>query len=288
MITKIKLLLKTARIGLLTLSISILIAITLRIFFIEIFQIPSLSMKPLLLPGDIILVSKINYGARLLKPLKYFKHKNREYVRTLGWSAPKEGDIFVFNWPDYNNSIDSRSTIFGEPLVKRFCGLPGSTVLLKGNNKKNESLWNVKSDDSQGKNDLFPYDSIINWSLSNYGPLYVPAKGQTIEMTKKNVCWYKDILLFENPDSQIKDNSFIIGDKTVLHYSFQHNYYFAIGDNFYNSQDSRYWGFIPDINIIGKVVMVVFSIDPNGNGLKKIRFNRFLKTFKNLSYEKII
>lgn len=237
-------------------------------------------MEPALLPGDFILVSKMSYGARLLKPVKFFKQKKIEYVRTKGWSSIKKGDTFVFNIPRYNKYPDSSATIYGTCLVKRCYALPGASVIIKNEGINNERNTDAGIVGIQRKYNLFPRDSSLHWSLDNYGPLYVPARGQTMSLTKQFVFRYKDILLYENPAGYIKDSSLIIDGKTVLHYTFQHNYYFMLGDNFYNSNDSRYWGFVPDANIIGKAVVILFSMDPDENGLNKIRYKRFFKLIK--------
>jgi signal peptidase I len=278
--------------GVLFIVVTILIAIVLRVFFIEIYKIPSASMEPALLAGDFILVSKMSYGARLLKPVKFFKQKKIEYVRTKGWGQIKKGDEFVFNFPYYLSSSDSTSEIWGGCIVKRCYGLPGDTVIIKNEGIKNERIknegiiherinveesWNRGFVDTLQKYNVFPYDSNLKWSIDNYGPLYVPAKGQAMKLTKTNVYWYKGILKYETPNSSIEDSSLIINGKQVLQYTFQHNYYFMLGDNFYNSNDSRYWGFVPYDNVIGKVAMVLFSIDPNEYGLKKFRWSRLLK-----------
>jgi signal peptidase I len=257
-----------------TLIVLIIISfsIVLRVFFIEIYRIPSSSMEPSILPGDIILISKMSFGARVLRPISFLKHKEIEYIRLKGWSNVKKGDIFVFSWPEYNTLSDPIATIYEDYLVKRCYGLPGDSVLIK-NNKNNEDRFVESKTGSL----LFPHDSTLNWSLNNYGPLYVPAKGESIELTKEKTIWYKDILLNENPDSYIKDSSFIIADNRILQYTFKHNYYFMLGDNINNSHDSRYWGFVPDDNIIGKTVLILFSFDQDDFGLKKFRWRRFMK-----------
>lgn len=240
-------------------------------------------MEPAMLPGDIILVSKMTYGVRLLNPVIYFKQKKIEYFRTRGWSSIKKGDTFVFNWPEFKKSTDSSTDIYGDCLVKRCYTLPEDTVIIKNEriiNEKNNyggEIYEPGMGDIQRKHNLFPRDSSLRWSLDKYGPLYVPGRGQTINLTKQIVYWYKDILLYENPNARIKDSTLVIDGKTVLKYTFQHNYYFMLGDNFYNSYDSRYWGFLPDANVIGKAIVVLFSIDPYENGLKKIRWRRFFK-----------
>lgn len=259
--------------GVLIIFVPLCIAIILRVFFFEIYMIPSSSMEPALLPGDIIIVSKMSYGARVLKPGKFFKQKKVEYIRAKGWRSIRKGDIFVFNWPNYNATFDSNITYYGDPVVKRCYGLPGDAVLIRNEGIRNEGVKNKGV-----KNDLFPHDSTLGWSVDNYGPLYVPAKGGQIELIKRNVSWYKDILRYENPSYQIKDSCLITNDgKRIIRYSFKHNYYFMLGDNFYGSEDSRFWGFVPDGNVIGKTCFVLFSLDPVADGFKKIRWNRIMK-----------
>jgi len=127
------------------------------------------------------------------------------------------------------------------------------------------------------KLDLFPFDSALNWTLDNYGPIYVPKKGENIKLNTETLKWYKYIISYENPQYSIIDSTLISEAKPLLNYTFKHNYYFMIGDNFYFSNDSRHWGFIQDDNIIGKVIFVIFSINTEEKGIKKIRWNRILK-----------
>jgi signal peptidase I len=231
-----------------------------------------MSMDPSILPGDILLISKMSYGTRLVK---LNNQKKVGYFRTKGFSSIKKNDVFVFNWPNYEKFSETGFGIYGDYVVKRCFGLPGDSV----NIKKAER----SEDDGNGRYygespSLFPHDSTLTWTVDKYGPLYVPAKGDSMILTKRNVAWYKDILQFENPDCKIIDSFLIttLGD-TITDYKFKHNYYFMLGDNFYHSEDSRYWGFVPDDNIIGKAVVVLFSIDKQGKGFKKIRWNRIMK-----------
>jgi signal peptidase I len=277
MTPKLKSLLKSLRNGVMTLMVPLLIAIILRVFFIEIYKIPSSSMEPTLQPGDIILVSKMSYGARVLKPVKFFKQNKIEYVRMKGWSKVKKGDVFVFNIPRYNKYLDSTLTIYGACLVKRCYGMPGDTILIKNEGIKESRIRNEEMRSDQPDDRLFPRDTTLNWSLNNYGPLYVPARGKQMDMTKRNVTWYKKFIRYESQYNQVNDSVLLVSGEPVFQYTFQHDYYFMLGDNFYNSNDSRYWGFVPDDNIIGKAVMILFSIDPDENGIKKFCWSRFLK-----------
>ena len=248
------------------------IAIILRVFFIAIYKVPSLSMEPVLLSGDIIIVSKTSYGPRLLNFVKYLKQGEIEHIRLNGQGLIKKHDIVVFKMPLYNMQFDSVKNKTGDCIAKRIYGNHGDVVLI--DNK--EISYNGFAQ-FQVEKLLFPLDTSLHWSLDKYGPLYVPEKGEKILLTSKNVSWYNDILLSENPNGMIKDSTLFIDGESFSHYTFKSNYYFMLGDNFYSSYDSRYWGFVPEDNIIGKVVMVIYSVDPNKAGLKKIRWNRFFK-----------
>ncbi len=251
----------------------VLLAVALRIFVVSLYQVSSVSMEPVLLPGDVIIVSKTSYGPRLLKLSSYLKNKNVEYCRLKGRSRIEEGDIVVFNMPLHNTSSEFESLNTTGCIAKRIFGLPGDTVLIENNKGRNDGITRF-----QIENQLFPYDSSLHWTLEKYGPLYVPAKGDSIHLTEKNACCYKEVMLHENPKGQIKDNTLVLNGETLTAYVFKKNYYFVLGDNFYNSFDSRFWGFVPEDNIIRKVTMILFSINPDKEGFKKFRFNRFLRT----------
>jgi len=252
--------------------ITVFLAITLRVFFIAIYQVPSLSMEPALLSGDIILISKTTYGPRLLKFNSYLKHKNIEYCRLKGRRGIKEGDIVVFSMPLHNCSSEFDNINTVGSVAKRIYCLSGDTVFIENSEGSNDGVTRF-----QVENYLFPHDSSLHWTLDKYGPLYVPSKRDSIQLTEMHSCLYKEVLLYENPGGQITDSTFALNGKALTTYVFKKNYYFVLGDNFYNSFVSRYWGFVPEDNIIGKVTMILFSINQNETGLRKFRFKRMFK-----------
>ena len=255
--------------------VTVLLAVALRILVVSLYQISSVSMEPVLLPGDVIIVSKTTYGPRLLKMFTYLKSKNVEYCRLKGRRGIKEGDIVVFSMPLHNSSYEFESPNTAGCVAKRILCLPGDTVLFENNMGSNNGITYF-----QNESQLFPYDSSLHWTLEKYGPLYVPAKGDLIELTEKNKHWYAEILLLENPGGQIIDSAFAANGKNLTTYVFKKNYYFVLGDNFYNSFDSRFWGFVPEANIIGEVKGILFSINPDTAGFRKFRFSRFFKTVR--------
>ena len=253
--------------------VTVFLAVALRVFVVSLYQISSVSMEPVLLSGDVIIVSKTSYGPRLLKLSSYLKNKTVEYCRLKGRRGIREGDIVVFSMPLHNISSEFESPNAAGCVAKRILCLPGDTVLIENNMGRNDGITRF-----QIENQLFPYDSSLHWTLEKYGPLYVPSKGDSIELTEKNKHWYAEILQSENPGGQVIDSAFAANGKNITTYVFKKNYYFVLGDNFYNSFDSRFWGFVPEANIIGEVKGILFSINPDKAGFKKFRFSRFFKT----------
>ena len=98
------------------------------------------------------------------------------------------------------------------------------------------------------------------YSLDNYGPIYVPAEGDTISLTRGSWTAYRQVIAeYEGHDVERLDDGFLIDGQETKQYVFEQDYYFVLGDNRDNSSDSRVWGFVPANHLVGKVVMVYFS-----------------------------
>lgn len=141
--------------------------------------------------------------------------------------------------------------------------------LIEKNNEKKE-MWDEF---------VFPFNEHYKWNVDNYGPLKIPSEGDTISLDSVNLCLYKRIISnYENNTLEIKHDTIYINGTATSMYIVQQNYYFMMGDNRHNSQDSRHWGFVPEDHIIGKATRIVYSNDKlNGAG---IRWNRILKGIK--------
>lgn len=124
---------------------------------------------------------------------------------------------------------------------------------------------------------LFPFTS-TGWTRDNYGPLWIPSKGATVELTMENIALYRRIIeVYEANQLEIKDGVFFINGDQSASYTFKQDYYFMMGDNRHNSLDSRYWGFVPEDHIVGKPIVVWFSSDGNYKFPKSVRWSRLLK-----------
>ena len=108
---------------------------------------------------------------------------------------------------------------------------------------------------------VFPKDFFINNTTTDFQEFQVPAEGQTIKISKDNIAWYRRIITaYEGHKlEERKDGSILIDGKKVTAYTFSMNYYWLMGDNRYNSADSRIWGFVPEDHVVGRASLVWFS-----------------------------
>ena len=265
-------------------------AIFIRTFIIDIYYVPTSSMERTLFPGDYVLVNKFTHGVKVPQNLNevpvigaFFKEENSELKHNInrvlsGFKKFKREAIVVFKSVTENDKL----------LIKRIIGLPGETISIKdgvvyinqqqlkelsgytftyrdstkSNIKKRLKYANAEFDTLSNKHKfvrisakknmygskVFPHTFNSGWSRDNYGPLFIPKKGMTIKLTKENKEIYGSILINFEKVALHRNNV----NKT---YTFKQDYYFMMGDNRQNSQDSRFFGFVPSYYIQGQMLL---------------------------------
>ncbi len=133
--------------------------------------------------------------------------------------------------------------------------------------------------DSTAMPQTWPFSADYKWSRDNFGPLYIPQKGASVDLNLTNLVIYDRIITaYEGNKLEVKDGVIYINGEKADKYTFKMNYYFMLGDNRHQSADSRYWGFVPEDHVIGKPILVWLSLNKDkslfGGG---IRFERFFK-----------
>ena len=131
--------------------------------------------------------------------------------------------------------------------------------------------------------EIYPLNGNKHWTRDNYGPIWIPAKGKSINLTLDNIAVYeRPIRVYEGNDLKITDGKIFINGKEAKSYTFKMDYYWMMGDNRHNSADSRYWGFVPEDHIVGKPIFIWWSSDPDRNGFSGIRCNRLFRFVDNI------
>lgn len=140
----------------------------------------------------------------------------------------------------------------------------------------------VEPDPGQDVFTTYPLSDLFEWTRDNYGPIHIPAKGETISLTPENIALYgRCIRNFERHTLEVTPTAVLIDGRPATSYTFEMDYYFMMGDNRHNSADSRAWGFVPEDHIVGKPILVWLSLDKDRDLFDgKIRWSRFGKILK--------
>lgn len=260
----------------------------LKIFVFGYFPIPSDSMRPSIIPGDVVFVNKLKLGPRTFKSLDFLDNDTIPVrnIRFPGYGNIKRNDVIVFNYP-YADSWSKARFNYKAFYIKRCIGIPGDSLSIM------DGFYKVKGFDSplgnagdQTRLSAIPIENLPvsisrtdrpnGWTIKEFGPLYIPRNGDIIALDDKNYEFYKRLIEWETGGKVTDENGvFSLNGKPIAAYTVRNNYYFVAGDNLFDSRDSRYWGLLQEEYIVGTCPFILYSKDRQTG---KIRWNRFFKS----------
>jgi signal peptidase I len=331
--------------------IALVLLILLRFFVFDFFSFTDSSMEKTILPGDILIINKYNYGARMpmrilpqswvklfyttdsLAPTRQFPYwrfpgsENPDYnqmilmnipaphvlpidqrTRTVKRMVALPGDIFEIKKTDiiingekvenpptaqWNYTVDIRRNTEIESFLKKYHIKEGTRT--RGNNRFVFPFTPIMADSISRLDEVRRVDKLIpskdndfknpfgiraqQWTPDNFGPLVIPYKGYTIELTAENTdIYFYHLVYHEGLDITLRNDSAFIDEEFAKTYAFRNDYYFLMGDNRHNTTDSRLWGMVPENHIIGQAKSIFLSFDKDAGFFNKIRWRRILKS----------
>ncbi|MDR0657450.1 MAG: signal peptidase I [Mediterranea sp.] len=197
-------------------------------------------------------------------------------VQTTGNPIPEEYFRELGINPDDRNMLPER----GDREVNPVYHLPLTRKMVE-TLSANKALIRkiVMEPEEEVVGEIYPLKRYTKWDRNNYGPIWIPAKGATITLTKDNLPIYERcIRTYEGNTLEEKEEGIYINGQKTDSYTFKMDYYWMMGDNRHNSLDSRYWGFVPEDHVVGKPIIVWLSLDKDRGWFDgKIRWNRIFK-----------
>lgn len=220
------------------------------------------------LPGD---------SFKIIDGLVYINNKLSDDAAKLQFNYHVKSDtmldsLFIAKYELYEGGQISDNNDYSFTLTQALVDTLKSKTFVSLVEKNNEKvgMWDEF---------VFPYNSNYKWNVDNYGPIKIPAEGDTVKLDSLNLCFYERIIsVYEGNTFELKGDTILINGIATNSYVIKQNYYFMMGDNRHNSQDSRHWGFVPEDHIIGKATRILYSNDKvNKTG---IRWGRIFKSIE--------
>jgi len=153
--------------------------------------------------------------------------------------------------------------------------MPLTKAAVKALQQRKDLVESIQLNTNSPKGEVYPLNYYTGWTRDNYGPIWIPKKGESIQLTMENIAIYeRPIKVYEGNELEVKNDRIYINGKEANSYTFKLDYYWMMGDNRHNSADSRYWGFVPEDHVVGKPIFIWWSSDPDRHGFGGIRWNR--------------
>ena len=184
----------------------------------------------------------------------------------------------------HGSDVDSRYLLTGA-ILQQFDGYMPLTKRAANELKKQKIVSAIRqvTDKDIYSGSLYPQNAVTGWTRDNYGPIWIPKKGETVHLSMSNIAIYeRPIKVYEGNSLDVKNGQIYINGKLANSYTFKLDYYWMMGDNRHNSADSRYWGFVPEDHVVGKPIFIWWSSDPDRNGFGGIRWSRLFNFVDNI------
>jgi signal peptidase I len=248
------------------------------------FVVPTGSMENTVMTGDFLFVNKFIFGPSTPQVVPFF-NVPLPFLKAPGLRDPRQGDVIVFIYPGQKNELEAPEFQY---YLKRCVAVAGDELKIVNKrvyvNGKEFAVPEHANYDARriaSEEDMrYTFPEGAGFTRDNYGPLRIPKKGDKIALNLENYEQWAMFIRREGHQVGNDGTNVLVDGKLTGTYIVQRDYCFGMGDNRDNSEDSRFWGFIPMENVVGKPIMVYWSWDTNlpfasfFDKLSTIRWNR--------------
>ncbi|MFC2131233.1 signal peptidase I [Bacteroidota bacterium] len=229
------------------------------------FVVPTGSMENTVMTGDFLFVNKFVYGPSTPQVIPFFNIP-LPYYSFPGVSEPEKGDVIVFIYPGDKQEVEPSEFQY---YLKRCVAVAGDTLRIINKRLFVNGVEFPMPEHSKFLHPINDFDKIRTFpagrgfSGDNYGPLRIPKQGDVININPSNYREWTVFIRREGHETALMGQTVYIDEKPATEYVVERDYCFGMGDNRDNSEDSRYWGFIPVENVVGTPIIVYWSWDTN-------------------------
>ena len=243
-------------------------------FVVASFLVPTGSMENEVLTGELLFVNKFIYGPTTPRtvPLTGIEFGfltippvRLPWVRFPGFADVERGDVIVFEFPGYRDEVQASEFQF---YLKRCVAIAGDTLEVRGrvlyvNGEQSPLPRNIKFDRPWPVSEEIPDDRIFPpgapWNEDYYGPIVIPYEGMVIPLDPDTLQYWETFIKREGHSVNVVGGQVMIDGGVANEYHVERNYLFGMGDHRDNSLDSRFWGFVPEENLVGSPIIVYWS-----------------------------